>query len=195
MLSILGRPDKAAPFCDRFSRRSFLQIGGAALGGLALNQILALEAQAGVGSSHKAIINVYLPGGPPHIDMWDLKPEAPMEIRGEFKPIKTNVPGIEICELFPKIAAMMDKFVIVRSLSDSDGGHDGYQCMTGHKRGDRARRRLSFGRLLGFAPGRPGRSGHPAQPGPDVRHRQSHLGRARHGGLPGTDPRSVQPGG
>ena len=124
MLTILGRPFGGAGFCDstrlagvdRLSRRSFLQIGGAAMGGLALNQILAMEAQAGVGNSHKAIINVYLPGGPPHIDMWDLKPEAPVEIRGEFKPIKTNVPGIEICELFPKIAAMMDKFVIVRSL-------------------------------------------------------------------------------
>ncbi len=138
MLSILGRPDQDARFCDRLSRRSFLQIGGAAMGGLALNQILAMEAAAGTGHSHNAIINVYLPGGPPHLDMWDLKPEAPMEIRGEFKPIKTNVPGIEICELFPRMAAMMDKFIVVRSLADSDGGHDGYQCMTGHKRGDRA---------------------------------------------------------
>jgi hypothetical protein len=138
MLTILGRPDKRSRFCDKVSRRGFLQIGGAALGGIALNEILALEARAGVGSSHKAIINVYLPGGPPHIDMWDLKPDAPREIRGDFKPISTNVPGIQICELFPKIAAMMDKFVIIRSLCDSDGGHDGYQCMTGHKRSDRA---------------------------------------------------------
>src|SRR5260370_30036220 len=137
MLTILGRPDKRAGFCDRFSRRGFLQIGGAAMGGLALNQILAMEARAGITNSHKAIINIYLPGGPPHIDMWDLKPEAPAEIRGEFKPIKTNVPGIEICELFPKIAAMMDKFAIIRTLADSDGLHDAYQCMTGHKRGER----------------------------------------------------------
>ena len=102
--------------------RGFLQIGGTALGGLALNQILEMEARAGVGSNHRAIINIYLPGGPPHLDMWDLKPEAPLEIRGQYKPIKTNVPGIEICELFPKIAAMMDKFIVVRSLCDSDGG-------------------------------------------------------------------------
>lgn len=138
MLTIFGRQDKRTGFCDRLSRRSFLQIGGAAMGGLALNQILDLEAQAGIGHSHKAIINIYLPGGPPHIDMWDLKPDAPAEIRGEFKPIETNVPGIRICELFPKIAAMMDKFALIRTLADSDGAHDCYQCMTGRKKGDPA---------------------------------------------------------
>jgi hypothetical protein len=69
--------------------------------------------------------------------MWDLKPNAPSEIRGEFKPIPTNVPGMEICELFPKLATMADKFAIIRSLADSDGSHDGYQCMTGRKKADR----------------------------------------------------------
>ncbi|MCA9071269.1 MAG: DUF1501 domain-containing protein, partial [Planctomycetaceae bacterium] len=138
MLSILGRKDKKTGFCDGLSRRGFLQIGGAAAGGLALNQILSLEAEAGIGSSNKAIINIYLPGGPSHMDMWDLKPNAPVEIRGEFNPISTNVPGIQICEHFPRIAQMMDKFVLVRSLSDSDGAHDCYQCMTGRKKNDRA---------------------------------------------------------
>jgi hypothetical protein len=137
MLTILGRTQRRASFCDRLSRRGFLQIGGAAMGGLSLAQILALEAQAGTGSSHKAIINIYLPGGPSHLDMWDLKPDAPVEIRGEFKPIQTNVPGIEICELFPRIAQMMDKFALIRTIADSDGAHDGYQCMTGHKKGER----------------------------------------------------------
>jgi len=137
MLTILGRSRGNSGFCDGLSRRGFLKIGGAALGGLALNQILALEASAGVVNSHKAIINVYLPGGPPHIDMWDLKPNAPAEIRGEFKPINTNVPGIQICELFPKIAQMMDKFALIRTLCDSDGAHDAYQCMTGRKKSDR----------------------------------------------------------
>ena len=108
------------------------------MGGLALNEILALEASAGIAHSHKAIINIYLPGGPPHIDMWDLKPNAPAEIRGEFRPINTIVPGIQICELFPKIAAMMDRFAIIRTLSDSDGAHDAFQCMTGRKKRDRA---------------------------------------------------------
>lgn len=138
MLTIFGRPDTSATHCDRLSRRSFLQIGGAAMGGIALHEILALETHAGIRNSHKAIINVYLPGGPPHIDMWDLKPDAPSEIRGDLKPIRTNVSGVEICELFPKIAAMMDKFAIIRTLADSDGAHDGYQCMTGRKKGDPA---------------------------------------------------------
>ncbi len=137
MLSILGRSTSRTAFCDRLSRRGFLQIGGAALGGLSLSQLLALEKQAGLGKSNKAIINIYLPGGPSHLDMWDLKPNAPVEIRGEFKPIPTNVPGMEICELFPKLATMADKYTIIRSLSDSDGAHDGYQCMTGRKKSDR----------------------------------------------------------
>ena len=76
-----------------------------ALGGLALPRRAAAGSGPRQRSSHKAIINVYLPGGPPHIDMWDLKPDAPAEIRGEFNPIKTNVPGMEICELFPKLAS------------------------------------------------------------------------------------------
>ncbi|MBC8355513.1 MAG: DUF1501 domain-containing protein [Planctomycetes bacterium] len=137
MLTILGQADERSGFCDRFSRRGFLQIGGAAMGGLALNQLLELEAKAGIGSSHKAIINIYLPGGPSHLDMWDLKPNAPGEIRGEFDPIASNVPGMQFCELFPRLAQLADKFAIVRSLSDSDGRHDGYQCMTGRKFGER----------------------------------------------------------
>ncbi|HQU42644.1 MAG TPA: DUF1501 domain-containing protein, partial [Pirellulales bacterium] len=85
MLTILGQ--KTAGFCDGLSRRSFLKIGGMALGGLSLAQLLAAEAQAGAGRSHKAIINIFLPGGPPHLDMWDIKTEAPAEIRGEFSAI------------------------------------------------------------------------------------------------------------
>jgi uncharacterized protein (DUF1501 family) len=142
MLSIFGRSSGRSAFCDGLSRRSFLTIGGMALGGIALPDVLRAEAAQGGnpawrGQSHKAIINVYLPGGISHIDTWDPKPLAPAEIRGEFRPIQTNVPGIEICEMFPRIAQMMDKFVLVRSLSDSDGQHDAYQCMTGRKKGGR----------------------------------------------------------
>src|SRR5256885_7652156 len=133
MLTIYGSRSYDG-FCDRVGRRDSLKIGGMALGGLALPQLLRLEAAQG-SKSHKAIINVFLPGGPPHIDMWDLKPDAPAEIRGEYSPIKTNVPGMEICELFPKLAAMADKFALIRSLSDSAGDHSAYQCMTGHVRG------------------------------------------------------------
>jgi hypothetical protein len=129
--SSLGRTSPSDKFCDRVTRRDFLTIGGMMLGGLSLPQLLAAEARAGVRSGHKAIINVFLPGGPPHQDMWDPKPDAPAEIRGEFQPISTNVPGIEISEVFPKIAAIADKCVFIRSVVGATGGHDAYQCMTG----------------------------------------------------------------
>jgi len=132
MLTILGgHGSNKDRLCDGVSRRGFLKVGGMALGGLSLGQLLELEAAAGTGSSHKALINIYLPGGPSHIDLWDLKPDAPSEIRGEFRPIKTNVPGMEICELFPKLAKIADKFSIVRSIVGAHGAHDGFQCMTG----------------------------------------------------------------
>jgi Protein of unknown function (DUF1501) len=135
MLTIFGKPHSRGGFCDGMRRRDFLTIGGTLLGGgLALPNLLATEAKARINTSHKAVINIYLPGGPPHIDMWDMKPEAPAEIRGEFKPIKTNVPSIEICEHFPRIANMMEKFAIIRSLVGNSGDHDAYQCMTGRPR-------------------------------------------------------------
>jgi hypothetical protein len=138
VLTIFGRPHRKGGFCDGLSRRDFLTVGGTLIGGaLALPNLLAAEAQSGVHSSHKAIINVYLPGGPPHIDMWDLKPDAPSDVRGEFNPIDTNVPGIRICEHFPRIAKMADKFAFVRSMVGCDGRHDSYQCMTGLKKDPR----------------------------------------------------------
>lgn len=138
MLTILGRKQTGRQgFCDNMSRRGFLTVGGMAMGGVALPQVLRAEAEANTGPTHKGIINIYMPGGPSHIDLWDLKPEAPAEIRGEFRPIATNVPGIEICEMFPRMAQMMDKFIPVRTISDADGRHDCYQCMTGRKFGER----------------------------------------------------------
>jgi len=132
MLTLLGRPGR---FCDGVSRRSFLRIGGLALGGLSLPQILRAEEQSGVRGSHKSVIMVFLPGGPPHLDMYDLKPEAPLEVRGEFDSIQTNVPGIEICELMPRMAQAMDKFAIVRSLVGAPAGHTSIQCLTGRHSG------------------------------------------------------------
>ncbi|MEQ9411217.1 MAG: DUF1501 domain-containing protein [Fuerstiella sp.] len=138
MLAITGRRSRSvAGACDNLARRSFLTIGGMALGGLSLPQILRAEHESSAGRRHKGIINIYLPGGPSHIDLWDLKPDAPAEIRGEFRPIATNVPGIDICELFPRMAQMMDKFIPIRSISDADGRHDAYQCMTGRRFGSR----------------------------------------------------------
>jgi hypothetical protein len=135
MLTIFGKPSRRGGWCDGTTRRDFLTIGGTLLGGaLALPNLLAAESRSGIRASHRSVINVYLPGGPPHQDMWDLKPDAPPEIRGEFNPIKTNVPGIDIGEHFPMMAKMMDKFIVIRSITGSSGDHDAYQCMTGHRR-------------------------------------------------------------
>ena len=94
-------------------------------------QLLRAEQAQGVGSSHKSVIMILLPGGPPQLDMFDMKPNAPAEIRGELSPIRTNVAGIEITELMPLTAAVMDKFVIVRSLYGARNDHNVHQCLTG----------------------------------------------------------------
>src|SRR6478752_4025562 len=112
------------------SRRQFLS-AGAIGGGLTLARLLQAEQVAGLGSSHKAVINIHLDGGPPQMDMIDLKPQAPVEIRGEFSPIATKVPGIQICELLPKMAAAADKFVFIRSLVGASNLHDAFQCQSG----------------------------------------------------------------
>ena len=132
MLTILGN-DTGKPFCDGLSRRNFLRIGGFGVGGFALPDLLRAEAAGGKGRSKgdKAVIMIFLPGGPPHQDMFDLKMDAPSEVRGEFQPISTNVPGIQICELFPKLAKMTDKLSIIRSIVGATGDHDAHQCMTG----------------------------------------------------------------
>lgn len=131
MLTIYGRSSR---FCDGISRRNFLKIGALGLGGLALPQLLEAEAKAGIRRSHKAVIMIYLPGGPPHQDMFDLKLDAPSEIRGEFQPIATKVPGIQICEHLPRMAAMMDKLAIIRSISDAVDDHSDFHCMTGRSK-------------------------------------------------------------
>jgi hypothetical protein len=131
MLTIPGAPHR---FCDGLTRRSFLQIGGLALGGLSLPDLLRAESAAGVRGSEKAIIMIYLPGGPPHQDLFDLKTEAPSEIRGEFKPIRTSVPGIEICELLPRLASIMDKLVVIRSVVGGVDDHSAFHCVTGRYR-------------------------------------------------------------
>jgi hypothetical protein len=122
-------------FCDGVSRRSFLRIGSLAAGATALSLADVLRAEASQTPDkpkrHKSVINIFLAGGPPHQDMWDLKPDAPAEIRGEFRPIATKVPGIQICEVFPQIAAIMDRCAIIRSVVGAAGGHDAWQCMTG----------------------------------------------------------------
>jgi uncharacterized protein (DUF1501 family) len=137
MLSILG--PTPAPMCDRQSRRHFLRIGGLALGGLSLPGILRAEAGSCRKLSHKAVIMIYLSGGPSHQDMYDLKMDAPMEIRGSFLPIATNVPGIEICEHMPRLARMMDKVAIIRSLYGSLDQHASDICLSGYSIGPKGR--------------------------------------------------------
>ena len=117
---------------NRIARRRFLQMGALGLGGLALPDLLRAEAAAGVGSSHKSVILIYLVGGPPHQDMFDLKPNAPAEYAGPWKPISTNVSGIQICEALPRLARIMDKLTIVRSLVGSQADHDAIQVFNGH---------------------------------------------------------------
>jgi hypothetical protein len=130
---MLTLPGPLFRFCDGLTRRSFLQVGGLAVGGLALPDLLRAEAVAGRGKSHKSVIMVFLAGGPPHQDMVDLKPEAPADIRGEFQPISTAVPGVEICELLPGLAQRADRLAIIRTLVGSDGRHAAFQCLTGHR--------------------------------------------------------------
>ncbi|QDT80665.1 hypothetical protein Mal35_41380 [Gimesia maris] len=134
MLKILG--SQKSKFCDQITRRNFLQIGGLALGGMSLPQILQAENSSNQRKKHKGIIMIFLPGGPPHQDMWDIKVDAPSEIRGEFNAIQTNVPGVEIGDQFPRMAQMADKFAFIRSMVGSDGRHDAFQCLTGQRFGN-----------------------------------------------------------
>src|SRR5215470_8303513 len=123
MLNILG---SSYHLGDRVSRREFLNVGTLGLGGLTLADLLRLEARGtsnGKGS-HKAVIQIFLRGGPSHIDMYDMKPDAPVEFRGEFKPIQTNAPGIDMCELMPLQAKIMDKLAIVRNMCFGPVHHD-----------------------------------------------------------------------
>lgn len=147
MLTIWG---KAQRFCDGVSRRDFVRVG--ALGaGITLADILRQRATAAsrpTGSKAKAAILIYLPGGPSHMDMYDLKPEAPKEFRGEFNPIATNVPGIQISEHFPMQAKMFDKLAVVRSLVSVDE-HSDSLVMTGYsEQTNRIMQHPSFGSVM-----------------------------------------------
>src|SRR4051794_28380173 len=134
MITISGQ-NATRRSCDGISRRGFLRIGalGVGAGALTLADVFRAEAAQGVkpGTRHKSVIMVFLGGGPPHQDMWEIKTEAPSDIRGEFKPINTNVTGIQIGEVFTRIAARMDKCVVIRSLVGAPDRHDAIMCMSG----------------------------------------------------------------
>ncbi|MBY0457363.1 MAG: DUF1501 domain-containing protein, partial [Gemmataceae bacterium] len=137
---MLAIPFGSVRMCDGISRRNFIKVGALSFGALNLTLADVLRAEAATKKQdpfgrtrHKAVINIFLGGGPPHQDMWDIKTEAPKEIRGEFKPIATKVNGIQIGETFGRIAGMADKFAFIRSIVGAQGGHDAFQCTTGWK--------------------------------------------------------------
>jgi hypothetical protein len=149
MLRFLGSPHR---FCDGHTRRDFLQIGAFGAG-LTLADMLRLNTASAANKkqasrSQKSAIMIYLPGGPSHMDMYDLKPDAPVEFKGEFNPIKTNVTGVEICEHFPMQAKMWDKLACVRSIVSVDE-HSDSLVMTGYPdRVNRLADHPSFGSVV-----------------------------------------------
>ncbi len=124
---------KAVQFCDGLRRRDFLHAGSVGMLGLGLSDFLSLKAQGAVAKdkSDVNVIMLFLVGGPSQLDTWDMKPNAPAEIRGPYKPIKTNIPGIEISEIFPRMARHADKWSLVRTLYHTAAAvHDtGHQMM------------------------------------------------------------------
>jgi len=125
--------DRPATFCDGSRRRDFLHAGALSILGLGMPQFSALKAMGAVDSSksNKNVILMMLVGGPSQLDTWDMKPNAPVEIRGPYKPIKTNAPDIQVCEVFPRMAKIADKFALIRSLNHTAAAvHDtGHQMM------------------------------------------------------------------
>jgi hypothetical protein len=127
----------SSKYCDGMSRRSFLQVGVAGMASVGLGQVMAAQAAAGKSAKNTSVILLWLDGGPSHLDLYDMKPDAPAECRGIWNPIKTNVPGIEVTELFPLQAKIADKFSIVRSLHHDTGDHftGGHWMLTGRGAG------------------------------------------------------------
>jgi hypothetical protein len=124
--------------CNGLHRRELLHLGAAALCGLTQADFLRADAQSVLDPSYRkrSIVNVWLAGGPSHLDTFDMKPDAPVEFRGEFKPIATRVPGIQICEHLPRIAERMDRITLIRSLTGTVDSHDGAMCATGYPPGN-----------------------------------------------------------
>jgi hypothetical protein len=176
MLTIWGDKQR---YCDGISRRNYLQIGAFGAG-LTLADVLRLRAAqepnaAFKRTANKSAIMIYLPGGPSHMDMWDLKPDAPKEFRGEFNPINTNVPGVQICEHMPMQARMWDKLAVVRSLISVEE-HSDSLVMTGYSDNtNRTAQHPCFGSVMSKL-----RSGSANDVPPFVS--------LRGGGSPGTEP-------
>ena len=151
MHQLVGSKSK---FCDGISRRSFLNVGSLALGGLSLPQLLQADELSGNKTRHKSVIMIFLPGGPSHLDIWDLKPDAPIEIRGEFQPIQSSIPGFPICEHLPKFAQNLDRFTIIRSLVGAKNEHASELCLSGFGYQDsKIRNQPSLGSAISYLQG------------------------------------------
>ncbi len=133
-------------FCDRINRRDFLQVGALGVGGLTLADVLRLRAETPARTAPRAVIMICLAGGPSHLDMYDMKPDAPADYRGEFKPIATNVPGFDICEHMPMQARIADKLALVRTVQFVEPmQHELEEVYTGFPK---AAQRPSFGSVI-----------------------------------------------
>ena len=147
MLTCFGAEHR---FCDRIPRRDFLRAGALGLSGLSLPEILRLQAQAKTtattATKPRSVIMVCLAGGPSHLDMYDLKPDAPSEYRGEFKPIRSNVPGFELCEHLPLQATIADKLALVRTVQFVEPmQHELEEVYTGYPK---SAKRPAFGSII-----------------------------------------------
>jgi len=148
MLTIFGRRRQ---FCDSVSRRDFLRVGALSIGGLTMADLLRRRAAASASpTSGKSVIMVFLHGGPPHLDMYDMKPRAPVEFRGEFVPISGNVSGMDCCELMPRQAQIMDKLAILRGMHFVEE-HSAHSLWTGFP--ERINR-PAFGSVVSYLKGR-----------------------------------------
>src|SRR5438132_11230441 len=140
MLTIRGPGTR---LCDQITRREILRVGGLSALGLSLPQFLtgrrsvaaeSITANSVPKGSAKSCIVLFLMGGPPQHSTWDPKPDAPAEVRGEFQPIPTSVPGLHVGELMPRLARLADKLCVLRAVSTDDNAHSssGYYMMTGY---------------------------------------------------------------
>lgn len=197
MLNFRGSPYRC---CDGISRRDFLQVGALGLGGLTLADLLRLQAHGAARprSAVKSIIMVYLHGGPSHIDTFDMKPDAPAEVRGEFKPISTSLPGLNICELLPGLARVTDKMALIRNMCFEEfaDAHDPVLVYTGFHH--RPMVRPTFGSVVSKLRGGAVREVPPYVAFDDPwtsRLAPDYLGVAHHPFIPGADLKSLGPSG
>lgn len=193
MLEFLGRSNN---FCDS-TRRDFLQAGFLGLAGLTLGDLLRARAAGpdlGTAKKNTSVLLVWLGGGPSHIDMWDMKPEAPLEVRGEYTSIATSLPGMRMCEHMPHSARVMDKCTVIRSMTHGDADHASaaHYLLTGHEPSSvsKSNEMPSYGSIASkeCGPRRPGMPAYVAIPEPPGSGYAGYLGQAYNPFAVGGDP-------